>query len=417
MRRRSLRAAAAASALFLVSTPSLGLEGRVVDARSGTPLAGAIVTAGGTAVATDAMGVFRIEAGDAQVLRARAVGHGRIDLPLALGADPVLEIPLEPLHAKALYLSLYGVADPGLRGGALDLVAKSVLDAVVIDVKSDRGQIAWPVETPLAAGLGNVRQASGRAIDALLARARTEGLYTIARVVVFKDEPLAAAHPEIAVHTAGGALFRDRESLAWVDPYRTEAWDYSIAVAVAAAKHGFDEVQFDYARLPDARGVRFAGPNTRAERTAVVEGFLREARRRLVPYNVFLAADVFGYVCWNRDDTQIGQELLGALAAVDYLSPMLYPSGFQFGIPGLRRPLDNVFAIVRRTLDEAQQRAGAPPERFRPWLQAFPDYAFDRRHFGPPEVRAQIRAAEEFGASGWMLWNPHNVYRDTGLGP
>jgi hypothetical protein len=53
--------------------------------------------------------------------------------------------------------------------------------------------------------------------------------------------------------------------------------------------------------------------------------------------------------------------------------------------------------------------------RFRPWLQAFKDYAFDRRAFAGPQIRAQIDAAERFGSAGWMLWNPRNAYSADGL--
>jgi len=31
------------------------------------------------------------------------------------------------------------------------------------------------------------------------------------------------------------------------------------------------------------------------------------------------------------------------------------------------------------------------------------------------ETRTQITAAENFGANGWMLWNPHNIYNEVGL--
>jgi hypothetical protein len=48
-------------------------------------------------------------------------------------------------------------------------------------------------------------------------------------------------------------------------------------------------------------------------------------------------------------------------------------------------------------------------------LQAFKDYAFDRRPFTGKEIRVQIQAAEDFGANGWMLWNPRNVYSGEGL--
>jgi hypothetical protein len=94
---------------------------------------------------------------------------------------------------------------------------------------------------------------------------------------------------------------------------------------------------------------------------------------------------------------------------------MLYPSGFQFGIPGYRNPVANSYKIVYLSLKRAQERTSIPPVRFRPWLQAFRDYAFDRRPFTGKEIKDQVSSAEEFGAGGWMLWNPRNVYSPDGL--
>ena len=56
----------------------------------------------------------------------------------------------------------------------------------------------------------------------------------------------------------------------------------------------------------------------------------------------------------------------------------------------------------------------ANPKKFRPWLQAFRDYAFGGKVFGPGEVADQTRAAGDSRTDGWMLWNPRNSY--TGLG-
>jgi hypothetical protein len=94
---------------------------------------------------------------------------------------------------------------------------------------------------------------------------------------------------------------------------------------------------------------------------------------------------------------------------------MLYPSGFRYGIPGYRIPVANPHEIVYRTLKRAQERTQLAPTRFRPWLQAFRDYAFDKRYFREKEIRDQINAATEFGSGGWMLWNPCNVYSSVGL--
>jgi hypothetical protein len=73
--------------------------------------------------------------------------------------------------------------------------------------------------------------------------------------------------------------------------------------------------------------------------------------------------------------------------------------------------------VVRLSLEKARQRTGLPAIRFRPWLQAFRDYAFDRTPFGEEHIRVQIDAADKFGSDGWMLWNPRNVYSRGGLRP
>jgi hypothetical protein len=241
------------------------------------------------------------------------------------------------------------------------------------------------------------------------------GIYLIGRIVVFKDNPLALCRRDLAVKTAGGAVWRDREGLAWVDPFRQEVRDYNLAIAEEAAQAGFDEIQFDYMRFPDAAGLRFAEESTTQSREAAISLFFRQARQRLARYNVFLAADIFGYVCWNVNDTGIGQSLERLAPELDYVSPMLYPSGFQYGIPGFRNPVSHSFEIVYRSLERARERTGLASVHFRPWLQSFADYGFDRRPFGAAEIGEQIRGAEQAGSDGWMLWNARNRYSSAGL--
>ena len=268
----------------------------------------------------------------------------------------------------------------------------------------------------LAQAVGAQRIITIADLPALLQSLHASGIYTIARIVAFKDDPLATARPDLAVKLQNGRLFRDRENLGWTDPTLKEVRDYNIAVAAEAAQAGFDEIQFDYLRFPDApRGIAFAKPTTETSRLEAIADFLAEARHRLAPFNVYLAADIFGYVCWNLNDTGIGQRLEDIMPLVDYLSPMLYPSGFQFGIPGYPNPMTHPYEIVRLSLERARARLGVAAIRFRPWLQAFKDYAFDRRTFDVDEVAAQIRAATDFGSDGWMLWNPRNTYGDAGL--
>jgi hypothetical protein len=389
------------------------VEGVVIDAASGQPIAGAIVTVGSETVGTGADGRYRVAA-PAQRVQARAIGYGRTGAAVAAdGQAPPLR--LSPVRPKALYLSAYGIGDAGLREAALQLLGATELNALVIDIKGDRGLVPYPSQVAEATLCGARGVTTVRDMHAMAAQLKQKGVYLIARIVAFKDDLLAEAHPDWSVKTADGKVFRDREHLAWIDPFRREAWDYLLDLAEEAAAMGFDEIQFDYVRFPDSRDAHFAQPNTEANRVAAIVGFLQAARQRLAPYNVFLAADTFGYTAWNANDTYIGQDLPALSQVLDYISPMLYPSGFQFGIPGIPDPMEHPYHIVHRTLQRAIARTGMAPLRFRPWLQAFRDYAFDRRLFDADEIRAQIEAAEAAGSDGWMLWNPRNAYDADGL--
>ncbi len=403
------------AAFWFLSGGACAYRGVVVDAVTRQPIADASVTLGDAVVRTAASGGFRID-GRGAALGVRGAGYGRRRLPLA-GFHDGETVALVPFRPKALYLSFYGIGDARIRQAALDVAGHSAVNSLVIDVKGDRGMISYRTDVPLAARIGAQKIATVRNLRQLLHELHQAGFYVIGRIVVFKDDVLAAARPDLALGRARGGIWRDREGSAWIDPFKTQAWDYDIDVAVDAARNGFDEIQFDYVRFPDAKGLMFSRPDTQANRVAAITGFLAEARRRLTRYNVFLAADVFGYTVWNTDDTGIGQDLPALAREVDYVSPMLYPSGFQYGIPGYADPVRHPYEIVIRSLRMARKRTGLPPVRFRPWLQAFRDYAFGGQPFGGPEIAAQIAAARDFGSDGWMLWDPKNVYSTAGLPP
>jgi hypothetical protein len=389
--------------------------GRVIDSDSGAPIKNAMVTVGNDVILTDGNGMFAVQ-GHEPVIGFRACGYARtmVPVPASPGRTP-LEVRLKPLKPKALYLTNYGIGDRSIRGNALKLISETEVNSLVIDVKGDRGMITYKSDIPLAAEIGAQKLIIVKDIKGLLGTLKEKGIYTIARIVVFKDNVLGAARPDLAIKTADGQPWRDREGLVWMDASNKEVWSYNIDIAVEAARNGFDEIQFDYVRFPDQKGPTYAMENTETNRVNAISGFLQEARTRLIPYNVFLAADIFGYVAWNLNDTHIGQRLDSMAASVDYLALMLYPSGFQFGIPGYTNPVAHPYEIIFRTLERARLRSGLPAVRFRPWLQGFRDYAFDKRNFFGPEIRTQIDAAEYFGSGGWMLWNPRNVYLSEGL--
>ncbi len=391
------------------------VSGKIIDHVTRKPIKEAIVTGNNEIVRTDINGQFTLKNSAGKIgIRAYGYARGEITLTASKPRSPI-DIYLKPFVPKALYLTYYGIGDRHIRNSALDLMKETDINALVIDVKGDRGILTYKSNVPRVAEVGAQKQVIIKDVLGLIRSLREQGVYTIARIVVFKDNVLGTARPDLTVKTQDGKTFLDRERLIWVDPSRKEVWDYNISLAVEAAQYGFDEIQFDYVRFPDKKGLKFSVPNTEEERVKHISGFLSAASKALAPYNVFVAADIFGYASWNLDDTQIGQRLDAIVPHVDYISLMLYPSGFQFGIPGYRNPVAHPYEIVSLSLKKAQERTAISPLRFRPWLQAFRDYAFDRRHFRELEISSQIRAAEEFGSGGWMLWNPRNVYTSEGL--
>lgn len=402
-----------------LTEPALALDGSVVDALTHKPIAKATVMAADQSVRTDEHGRFGIDVSHAPssppMLSARACGYMRQTYQAA-GSPPAV-LALTPIQPKALYLSVFGIGSSVLRADALKVIEQTELNALVIDVKDDRGLVPYRSASVAASGLGPQKPITVADMPALVQGLHERGLYLIARVVVFKDDHWATAHPQWAVHKADGSLWRDGEDIAWIDPFQHDAWGRSLAIAEEAAAMGFDEVQFDYLRFPDATGLAFSEPNTESRRVAAITGFLDAARERLTRYNVLIAADIFGYVAWNTNDTLIGQHLESLVSHVDVLSPMLYPSGFTFGIPDHRDPVAEPYDVIEHTLRRAQQRTSQSGVCWRPWLQAFRDYAFDRRVFGAHEIRQQIDAAQASNSNGWMLWNPRNHYSEEGLKP
>jgi hypothetical protein len=402
------------------SQPRL-LQGRVLEAGSEVPLRGTSIVAAGAQTVTDADGRFSLELAPGQFPVSaiiRLPGYERKQISFS---GPEQTIKLRPQAIRAAYLTYYGVGDKKIRERVLELVGRTELNAVVIDVKGDRGLIPYRTEVPAALEAGALGPVIIKDFDGLMAGLKAQGVYTIARIVTFKDNVLATHRKDLAIiDTRTGRPWMDNEKLAWVDPFREEVWNYTIAIAKEAAAKGFDEIQFDYVRFPtDGRlsAARYSQPNNSTTRLPTIAAFLAKARRELGPTGVFLAADVFGYTAFNANDTDIGQRIEELSPYLDYICPMVYPSGYHLGIPGFRNPVLHPYEVVRESVRLTRQRSQHTTVQVRPWIQDFRDYAFDRRLFGAREIRAQIRGAAEGGGLGWMLWNPRNDYTAEALRP
>ena len=407
-------------------------QGVIRDTDTGQPVPGAILYLGEQILEADDAGSYRIpELGDVSAITVKAPGFRKATLSLAAGTTalpsldvepmpcaqapeppgpPCLDLGLTPFDARAIYIPYGLLAQPDSVFALLDLIDRTELNAFVVDVKGDRGYLAYDSQVPLAAELGLSGEQEGwLTLDELLAEAQARGIYAIARIVVFKDNPLAFGRPELAAQRADGTVWTDGEGLGWGNPFREEVWNYNIAIAQEVAAMGFDEVQFDYLRFPsdgDIGAITYAQENTAETRTAAIREFTRRMAQALRPYGVFTSADVFGLTVWvePESDMSIGQRVIDVAPSVDYLCPMVYPSTFVPGNLGYDDPAAYPYEVIYRS-QQAAQAAVPAPTRVRPWLQAY--------WYTPWEMLLQKQAAEDADSTGWSFWNAGGVYDEA----
>jgi hypothetical protein len=322
---------------------------------------------------------------------------------------------MEPFQPKALYVSFWAAGSSKYMNRIFELAKTTEINTVILDIKNEYGKLIYKTDVPLAKEIGAHNERTIRDIKAFIQKLKAHDLYVIGRVVVFKDEALAKARESFALKDANGTIWRNNEKLAWVDPFETQVHDYVAKIAADAASKGFDEINFDYVRFPLRKHLSYQKKLNQKNRVQAISDFLTTANKALQPYNVYTSVDTYGYVCWNDNDTNIGHTIESLSKHADYIAPMLYPSGFGVGILGYKDPTDHPYEIINASINEALNKSNVSASRFRPWLQSFKDYGFDRKFFRSKEVSEQIKGAEHAACSGWMLWNPSSRFSSRGL--
>jgi hypothetical protein len=414
------------------------IAGTVVDAATGTPLPqvhlAAIPAPGQSAVAsvrTNEQGQYQLSnVPEGSTITALLPGYRRAQIMVQQGGL-ANQLKLEPFEAKAIYMS----AETASKGMAtvnqyFDLIDRTELSAVVLDIKSDNtehvGIVSYKSQVPEVVAAGTTEDRMP--IREILAEAKRRNIYMIARVQIFShDNALLQAHPDWYVQK-NGQPWRDFAGNAWLDAFDERVWDYNIKLAVEAAQLGFDEIQFDYIRFPsdgNLQGTVFKGPYTPRNsqvRYETIGRVCERAHKAINDAGAFLGVDVFGYAAWQPQPL-IGQNVQVMGKHVDYVYPMSYPSHYIYNELGLGNPDEHPFEIVDQTMKlvKNQLQGEASRAKVRPWLQDFTaTWLKGTITYGPAQVRAQIDATEQNRASGtrgWAFWNKKNVYTVDGFKP
>jgi hypothetical protein len=395
---------------------SVSIRGSVVDAASHKPVEFAHVSYNHQVVSSDAGGGFAFDEVPANLsLSVVAGGYRRYN---SIWKPEQPQIALAPLEIRGLYLPLTGLDDPTMLASVDRYTQNTEINAVVLEIKTDDGQVSAQMATPEALSVGAVVQ--GYNVKGFVQKMHERNVYVIGRFVVFRDPVLAAAHPEYTLRRlSNGQPYADEQGEKWIDAFRQEVWQYELDLAEQGAQLGIDEIQFDYVRFPGTdQPLQFAEHMTPENRIAAISGFLKRAETRLRPYGIAIGADTFGLTAIATDDQGIGQDITSLGPYIDYYSPMVYPSTWAPGSLGIDYPPAQPYTIVLDSVQSAVKRlSGIPTVRVRPWLQAFDDYQRGQIDYTPDRINTQKDAAEKAGATGWMLWDPGGRYEAGVISP
>ncbi|PIR67042.1 MAG: hypothetical protein COU51_00430 [Parcubacteria group bacterium CG10_big_fil_rev_8_21_14_0_10_36_14] len=318
---------------------------------------------------------------------------------------------------KGIYLTAYTVGTRRLDE-LITFVKNNNLNAVVIDVKGPVGEPAFHLKRDALQKYNTQRELYD--VDGVINKLHEKGIYAIARLFVFQDPYIVGIEPQYALQRKGGGLWADYKGVRWLDPTHFGVWKYTVEFAREAYERGFDEVQFDYIRFPsdgNLATIEYSNWDGTTSKEVEIEKFFAYVSKVLRGVKIPISADLFGLVCCYDDyDLGIGQKLSRALPYFDFISPMMYPSHYANGFIGYANPADAPYGVVKYSMDEANRirngllsSTSTPLAELRPWIQDFDIGAV----YDSFKVNEQIRAVEETGGEGFLIWNARNVY--TGL--
>jgi len=275
----------------------------------------------------------------------------------------IVRVP-RPEIVRGLYVNRWAALGKKM-GQLIDLAKKTEVNALVIDVKDDRGFVLYKSHVPLAVAIGADTNSamSDKKLRAILDTMAANNIYSIARIVVAKDPLLASAKLEWAIKRRDNMQpWLDKNGKPWLDPHHREVWQYAAELAKEAYDKGFSEVQFDYVRFPDEKRLisesvyPLANGRVRAQVIREQLGFVRSY---LKPINMPMTIDVFGLTATDTTDMGIGQRWEMFIDQADVVLPMVYPSHFAPGTYKLGNPNANPYSTIDHAMKDAKRRSAS----------------------------------------------------------
>lgn len=328
---------------------------------------------------------------------------------------------------KGIYFSAYAIENPKTYKKVINLVDKTKLNTLVVDVKDDFGNITCDFKS----NDKDIKYATDKLINVenFINKMHKKGIYLIARISTFKDSVISERHPNWAFRLEDGSLLKNNNDEVFINPYMNEVRNYNLKIAELAAKAGFDEIQFDYVRF--AEGFENLDENLSYskgkwenikmkegdKRIDAITSFVKDAREMLQDYDTPCGIDVFGYSMQVGKAEGIGQDFKEISNQADVMSSMIYPSHWGSYSFDIEKPDLEPYELVKKYLKEEQKVFSEIEHKpqSRPWIQDFTASWLGIGNYMEYDAKAvedQIRAIYDSGQDEFLLWNSSSKYTE-----
>lgn len=308
---------------------------------------------------------------------------------------------------RAMYI---GVGASPYYQGYVDCALQNGCTAVVIDIFDD--VLGFDSEAslqycPTAYNFANAYRAFDTQEWANMVKAFNDaGIYTIGRIVCFKDDYYVTDHPENCILYHG--------SVEWPSAFSRGMWEYKVSLAVEAVeKFGFNEIQLDYVRFPEATYAMSCSGDADfrnvygEDKCEAVQNFVFYAADMIHRAGAYVSVDVFGESS-NGYVTSYGQYWPAISNIADATSAMPYTDHFG-DIPYYwTHPYDTLYNWGRSAA--VLQEKIPTPGAGRTWVTAYDTPYWEepenRVYYGANAVADQAQGLWDAGLiGGFMTWN------------
>ena len=283
----------------------------------------------------------------------------------------------------------------------LDIAKSSGVNAIVLDIKD--GALAYPSEIAKEYSM----TAYNTTINQLdtyknaVKKIKDAKIYVIGRIVVFNDVHYGKDHPEDCIQSSVSYQL-------WPSAYSRGAWEYNVELAKEAVElMGFNEIQFDYVRFPEAAYNMSKSSTTdfknkyNEEKAEAIQNFLFYATDEIHKKNAYLSVDVFGE-CSGTYVTSYGQYWPAISNVVDVISSMPYTDHFGSAVDTWTNAYKTVNDWAKGAA--ARQTEIPTPAVARTWITAY-----DTPHWNPTvtygasKISDQAQALVDAGLTGGFI--------------